>query len=236
MSSSEAGADGPAAVGAPRLLATISAVEALEQELLRRILSGDLRPGDRLREVSLAEQYGVGRYTLRAAFDRLTRRGLLQRERSRGVRVATLRPADFVEIYEARMAIEVLAARTLASARLVPDAARAALERLDQLPAEADWRLVAEADLAFHGALIDATGNRRLQRMHSDLEVEILLGMVQLGMGYATVARLAGEHRAVIDAIAAGHAGAAERAVRAHVGNAARWFAQGGPRSVPADG
>jgi DNA-binding GntR family transcriptional regulator len=228
MSSSEPARYGGAEAAGPRLLATISVVEALETELIRRLLGGDLRPGDRLREVELAEHYGVGRYTLRAAFDGLVRRGLLQRERGRGVTVAVLGPADFVEIYEARTALEVEAARTLAARRVVPDAAREALDRLDRLPADADWRLVADADLAFHRALVAATGNRRLQRMHADLEVEILLGMVQLGAGYATLPQLAEEHRALLAAIAAGRPAAAERAARSHLGDAAAWFAQGG--------
>jgi DNA-binding GntR family transcriptional regulator len=236
MSSSDPTPNGGAEAAGPRLLATISVVEALENELLRRLLSGDLRPGDRLREVELAEHYGVGRYTLRAAFDGLVRRGLLQRERGRGVSVAIFGPDDFVEIYEARMALEALAARTLAARRTVPDAAREALDRLDRLPADADWRLVVDADLAFHRALVAATGNRRLRRMHADLEVEILLGMVQLGTGYATVGRLAGEHRALLVAIAAGRAAAAERAIRTHLGDAASWFAQGAPRQTHADG
>jgi DNA-binding GntR family transcriptional regulator len=141
--------------------------------------------------------------------------------------VAVLRPDDFVEIYAVRTALEALAARTLATRRVVPDAAREALDRLDRLPAGADWRLVADADLAFHRALVAATGNRRLQRMHTDLEVEILLGMVQLGAGYASVPQLAEEHRALLAAIAAGRAAAAERAVRSHIGDAASWFGQG---------
>ncbi|HEY2790029.1 MAG TPA: GntR family transcriptional regulator [Gaiellales bacterium] len=227
MSSSDPARYGGAEAAGPRLLATISVVEALETELTRRLLGGDLRPGDRLREVELAEHYGVGRYTLRAAFDGLVRRGLLQRERGRGVTVAVLGPDDFVEIYEARMALEAQAARTLAARRAVPDAAREALDRLDRLPADADWRLVADADLGFHRALVAATGNRRLQRMHADLEVEILLGMVQLGAGYATMPKLAAEHRALLAAIAAGRPGAAERAARSHLGDAAAWFAQG---------
>jgi DNA-binding GntR family transcriptional regulator len=236
MSSSDPTPLANAEAAGPRLLATISVVEALENELTRRLLNGDLRPGDRLREVELAEHYGVGRYTLRAAFDGLVRRGLLQKERGRGVSVAIFGPADFVEIYEARMALEALVVRELATERAAPAAARGALDRLDRLPPDADWRLVVDADLAFHRALVAATGNRRLQRMHADLEVEILLGMVQLGTGYATVRRLADEHRALLAAIAAGRAAAAERAIRTHLGDAASWFAQGAPRQTGADG
>jgi DNA-binding GntR family transcriptional regulator len=211
------------------LLATVSVVEALENDLTERLLAGDLRPGDRLREVELAEHYGVGRHTLRAAFDALHRRGLLERERGRGVAVAVLTPHDLAEIYEVRSALEVLAVRTLAARRGVPDAARAALARLDELPEGADWRLVVEADFAFHQALIAATRNRRLQRMHAELQIEILLGMVELGGGYASAAKLADEHRQLVVAVETGRPTAAERAIRAHLEGAAEWLAA--PRS-----
>src|SRR5437867_11218368 len=77
-----------------RQLETVSIVEALEDELARRILDGEFTPGEHLREVELSEQYQVGRHTLRAAFDGLVRRGLLQRARNRGVFVREFTEQD----------------------------------------------------------------------------------------------------------------------------------------------
>lgn len=81
-----------------RELATISAVEALEDDLARRILDGNLTPGQHLRETGLAEEYQVGWHTLRAAFDRLVGRGLLNKQRNRGVFVRVLTGQDLAEI------------------------------------------------------------------------------------------------------------------------------------------
>ena len=69
-----------------------------------------------------------GGNTLRAAFDGLVRRGLLVKSRNRGVFVRALTAHDLAEIYELRTALEVQAARMLATAELVPEAARTALD------------------------------------------------------------------------------------------------------------
>lgn len=202
----------------------MSAVQAVEADLERRVLDGELRPGERLREVELAERYGVGRHTLRAAFDALVRRGLLQRARNRGVSVPVLSPEELTEIYELRTALEVEAFRTVARMRAVPAAAREAVARMQKLGPRSPWRLVVEADFAFHAALVAAAGNRRLERVHGELQAEILLCLAQLGGGYASPGDLADEHADLLRAVEKGTPAAAERAVRGHFGQALAWL------------
>jgi DNA-binding GntR family transcriptional regulator len=208
-----------------RHLETVSAVEALEQDLAQRVLNGELEPGERLRELELSAQYGVGRHTLRAAFDGLVRRGLLEKARNRGVSVRELDGRALAEVYEVRTALEAQAVRNLAAERAVPADAREALARLEALSDDAPWRLVVEADFDFHSALVAATGNACLRRTHGALRGEILLGLAQLGQGYASVRTLATEHRALLEAIEAGRPGAAEREIRKHLEGAATWLA-----------
>jgi DNA-binding GntR family transcriptional regulator len=195
-------------------------------ELERRVLNGEFQPGERLREVELASEYAVGRHTLRAAFDALVRRGLLEKVRNRGVSVPALTARDLVEISELRTALEAQAFRALAARAFVPPAARQAVERLDELADDAPWRLVVEADFDFHSAVVAAAGNRRLKRMHDDLKSEILLGLVQLGHGYASVSTLAEEHRQLVAAIERGDPAEAERGIRSHLERAAAWLGE----------
>jgi DNA-binding GntR family transcriptional regulator len=207
-----------------RRLETVSIVEALEDDLERRLLGGQLAPGEHLREVELAEQYSVGRHTLRAAFDGLVRRGLLERARNRGVFVRALTVRDLSEIYELRTALEVQAFRTLAVRRTVPDAAREAVARLRTLGSRSRWRRVVESDLAFHRAIVVGTGNDRLARAHEDLQSEILLCLAQLVHGYASVQQLTAEHDQLLETIEAGRPAAAEAAVRDHLERATAWL------------
>jgi len=207
-----------------RQLETVSIVEALEDELARRILDGEFAPGEHLREIELSAQYQVGRHTLRAAFDGLVRRGLLQRARNRGVFVRQFTPQDMAEIYELRTALEAQAFRTLAARRSVPEAAREAIARYRTLNSRSPRRLVVEADLAFHRAIVVATGNSRLARVHEDLQAEIELCLAQLAHSYATVRELAAQHGELLEAVESGRPAKAEAAIREHLENATAWL------------
>ena len=203
---------------------TTSRVETLEDELERRVLEGRFKPGEHLGEIALAEEFDVGRNTLRAAFDGLAGRGLLVKSRNRGVFVRALTAHDLAEIYELRTALEVQASRMLAVRRVVPAGARTALAQHHRLSANSSRRIVVEADLAFHRALVIGTGNARLTRAHKNLEVEILLCLAQLVQGYATVSQLADEHGALLEAIEKGEPSTAESVTRHHLENATSWL------------
>jgi DNA-binding GntR family transcriptional regulator len=203
-----------------------SRVETLEDELERQVLDGRFRPSEHLGEIALAEEFDVGRNTLRAAFDGLVRRGLLVKSRNRGVFVRALTAHDLTEIYELRTALEVQAARTLAGRRSVPAVARSAYAQHHRLGPRSSQRVVVEADLAFHRALVVGTGNARLTRAHKTLEIEILLCLAQLAQGYASIGQLAGEHDALLDAIERGDQTEAEAVIRRHLENATAWLVE----------
>ena len=205
---------------------TTSRVEALEESLARNILDGRFRPGEHLGEITLSAERGVGRNTLRAALDGLVRRGLVTKARNRGFFVRELTAQDLAEVYELRTAIEVQAARTLAARRSVPDAARRALAHHRGLGARAGQRVIVEADLAFHRAVVAGTGNTRLIAAHEALAGEILLCLTQLVQGYAAVGQLAGEHADLLAAIERGKPAAAEAAIRHHLENATAWLVE----------
>ena len=207
-----------------RSLATVSTVEALEADLERRVLDGEFEPGEHLGELELARRYGVGRHTLRAAFDRLARRGLLQKAPNRGVFVPVLTPRDLAEIYEVRVALEAKAFEALASRRAVPEAALEAVARLRSLTEQSPWRLVVDADFAFHTAIVSAAGNRRLKRALDDLQAEILLWLVQLKPRYGSVQKIADEHVELVRTLESGQAEAAAHAIRIHLEQALVWL------------
>ena len=205
---------------------TTSRVETLEEALAREILDGRFPPGEHLGEISLAGEHRVGRNTLRAALDGLVRRGLVTKARNRGFFVRALTAQDLAEVYEVRTAIEVQAARTLAARRFVPETARRALAHHHGLGARASQRVIVEADLAFHRAVVAGTGNTRLIDAHQALAGEILLCLTQLVQGYAAVGQLAAEHGALLAAIERGRPASAEAVIRAHLENATTWLVE----------
>jgi DNA-binding GntR family transcriptional regulator len=207
-----------------RQLGTISTAEALEQDLERRVLQGEFSRGEHLREIELSEDYGVGRHTLRAAFDRLVRRGLLVKQRNRGVSVRELTPDDLREIYELREAIEVETVRILAGRRTVPEEAQRLTEEVQGLTTRSPRAEVIERDLGFHRALVEATGNSRLLRVHEELGSEILLCLAQLVDGYTSPKQIATEHTRLLESIQRGRTQAGERAVRDDFARTRDWL------------
>jgi DNA-binding GntR family transcriptional regulator len=204
----------------------VSTAEALQLDLERRILEGELEPGRHLREIELSEHYGVGRHTLRAAFDALVRHELLARERNRGVFVRVLTAVDLTEIYELRAAIETQAFRTLALQRARPPEAEQAIASLREIGSRSPSRAAIDADLAFHSAMVVAAGNARLARVHQDLDSEIRLCLAQLVRGYASAGQIAAEHTALLDEVGNGRVQGAERAVRDHLDRALAWLVE----------
>jgi DNA-binding GntR family transcriptional regulator len=210
------------------MLPTVSAVEALATQLERRVLDGDLAAGERLREVETAAAYGVGRYTVRTAFDVLVRRGLLERTRNRGAAVRALDAVELRAVFAFRTALEVEAFRLLAAEQRVPADAREAVEQMRTLTDADPWRRLVRADLAFHTAIVAETGNRLLVGAHDDVRAEILLGLAQLGRGFTSASTLAADHQVLLDAIRSGEAAAADEAIREHLGRAGSWLQEPG--------
>src|SRR6476646_10902876 len=96
--------------------------------LRAEILSGRLGPGAELAEVALAEQLGVSRGPIREAIGRLASEGLVTVRPRRGAVVSSLSKEEFLELYQVREALELMAVK-LAVPRL-GDEDVAALEGL----------------------------------------------------------------------------------------------------------
>ncbi|MDO9439952.1 MAG: GntR family transcriptional regulator, partial [Beijerinckiaceae bacterium] len=86
------------------LLQTSSLTSVVQGELERMILSGELAPGAKLTEMTLAARLGVSRGPLREAFRMLEEAGLVRTEKNRGVFVRDIPIDEAVEIFDLRAA------------------------------------------------------------------------------------------------------------------------------------
>jgi DNA-binding GntR family transcriptional regulator len=202
-------------------LRTVSVVDAAADALRQMILDGSLEPGSRLRETDFSQRLGIARHTFRAATQILINEGLLRRLPNRGVQLTVLDGADIVDIFRLREALEIEAIRqVMADGKEIPDAALA-VERFNALDDDASWRTVVDIDMAFHRALIDATGSERINRAYAGVQAEILLCMAQLRPHYDRPDEVAAEHRELLAAIESGDIAATEALFRKHLGDAA---------------
>jgi DNA-binding GntR family transcriptional regulator len=189
-------------------------------EVLRReIVACRLAPGARLTEAELMERFGIGKASLRIALQRLIAEGFISSIPRQGYLVAPITRRDVEEVFALRLALEPMAVK--AAAGRVDRAHLEALERACRLPADGavedqiDRFLQANRD--FHMAIAEASGNRRLCRMLSEL-LDEMSRLVALGFGvYRQRPNIAEDHERLIAHLAEGDGEAAARVARRHV-------------------
>lgn len=202
-----------------QVLRTSSLTGALERELEHLILTGELKPGERLNEIQLSSRFGTSRGPLREATRSLQAKGLVDAIRNRGVFVRSISPKEALEIYDIRAALFGLAGRLLTD--LVTDAMLARLneflDEMDEIAQQRDFDLYYPLNLQFHDFLIRSTNNSMLTREYQSLVNKLHLcrarGLVQAG-GLAVSNH---EHREMIDALASGNRERAQEAFFRHV-------------------
>lgn len=205
------------------LLQAHSLTSAVQSEIERLILSGDLAPGSKLTEALLAERLGVSRGPIREAFRILEEAGLVRLEKNRGVFVRSIPLGEAMEIYDLRAMIDESVGRQLAE-RITAGQARDLRTMVEQMERVVrDGHDTSASDqyhrlnLAFHDRLVEFSGNQKLIALYRRLVKELsLFRRVNLADGRQIPVSVS-EHRAILKAITAGDADAAGRALRAHV-------------------
>src|SRR5438874_9526219 len=143
-----------------------SATETVRQMIREAIVDGRIPPGEQLREARLVEMLGISRGTVREAMRQLVQEGLVEYRMHHGAFVKSQLFEDRLDVYVAREAIEVWAARTLIAKTELPD-----LRALDEALATMQTREARQkrpteetiaADLRFHHELGRLAGSERL--------------------------------------------------------------------------
>lgn len=189
-------------------------VHRIEPQLLRErvyvavkrwIVDGILLPGERVRDIELADRLGVSRMPVREALTRLADEGFVQMAANRWTRVAPADPDDAGRIYPLVWTLEALAIR-LAAPHLGDGAVakmRKSNERLRRAIEAHDAVAASRADRELHAVYVELTGNPELIEILSSLKAKLRrLEIVYFG-GSVIAGRSADEHDELINAIAA---------------------------------
>jgi DNA-binding GntR family transcriptional regulator len=155
------------------------------------ILTGVLKPGERVVESTLASRLGVSRAPFREALWLLAHDGLVRLEPNKGAYVTHLDEDEIRDFFELREVLETHAAKKI-RARLTPEKERrlrAALAALEEAARRRDMRAFVEADHAFHRTIWRLCDNRHVE--------EVLGGVSARYFSYGLVRDLphAGEYR-----------------------------------------
>ena len=139
-----------------------SSVDIAYDELLKRIVNGDLREGEPIKGAVIARELGLSRTPVVQAISKLTSEGLLNQELNRRAIVAAGAERWFVSLHEVRILIEPAAASEAAGG-LAPETLLMLRQLAREFEAESDWDQRREAayrfDLALHTSIADHCGN-----------------------------------------------------------------------------
>lgn len=189
--------------------------------LRQAILRGELKPGERLMEIQLANKLGVSRTPVREAIRKLELEGLVLTMPRKGAEVAQITEKNLRDVLEVRRALEELAVQ-LACLRMKGtdlENLRRAQERFEQILTSDDITAVAEADVAFHDVIYMATDNQRLIHLLNNLREQMYRYRVEYLKRKECHGRLLDEHSRLIRAIEQRDAQEATRLTCQHIDN-----------------
>ena len=193
--------------------------------LRQAILRGELKPGERLMEIKLANKLGVSRTPIREAIRKLELEGLVLIIPRRGAEVAQITEKSLRDVLEVRRSLEALAVR-LACERMQVQGLQAlkhAEEDFEEVLGNDDITVVAEADVAFHDIIYMATDNQRLIQLLSNFREQMYRYRVEYLKRKECHPKLLEEPQGIIRAIENGEVETATQITCQHIDNQVEW-------------
>lgn len=189
--------------------------------LRQEILTGKMKPGERLMEIHLANKLGVSRTPIREAIRKLELEGLVIMIPRRGAEVAQITWKNLKDVLEVRRALDVLAIE-LACERMPQEGVGSlykACEAFEAATKTQDTRKIAEADVAFHDIIVVSTGNNRLIQLVNNLAEQMYRYRFEYLKDDSQHRMLVREHQEMYQSILNGDKAAAANVVKKHIDN-----------------
>ena len=191
--------------------------------LRKAILRGELKPGERLMEIQLANKLGVSRTPIREAIRKLELEGLVLMIPRKGAEVAQITEKNMQDVLEVRKALEELSVQ-LACERITPEQVeemKMAAEDFRKVLKSRDVTKIAEADVKFHDIIFAATNNQRLITLLNNLREQMYRFRVEYLKQKECYPQLLEEHDKLIALISGGEVEEACELMGCHIDNQA---------------
>lgn len=192
-----------------------STVQQVADGLTAMILSGRLKPGERLRESVLADNLQLSRNTVREAVRIVQAGGLIRHRPNHGAVVWNPTDAEIMDVYNARYYLETTAARSVSDSTNL-DEVHAAMEEFRAILRSGDPFKIVEKDLAIHSAIVGLLGSKKLRAFYQQLVTELRYFMFVLSTEkheYEDPDALEAEHQNIVTALETGDPVIAEKVV-----------------------
>ncbi|MBC6696339.1 GntR family transcriptional regulator [Terrisporobacter mayombei] len=196
------------------------------ENLRTAILEGNLKAGQRLMEVQLAEQLGVSRTPIREAIRKLELEGLVVMLPRKGAYVANMSFKDLIDVLEIRATLEGLAASLAAERRNDEDVIK--LEKVakefEEGVRNADIEVVLKKDVEFHENIFLMANNKKLYHLITSLWEQVHRFRVMYVSNNEASLSLVDEHKRILDAIKNGDCELAKKYATQHIELAEQFF------------
>lgn len=196
--------------------------EIVFETLREAIISGRLKPGERLMEVQLAEEMGVSRTPVREAIRKLELEGFVVMVPRKGAYVADISLKDIADVFEVRAALEGLAA-ALAAERITEEE----LEQLERLLVQLAEKIekndltgLIEIDTQFHEVLYRACRNAKLVQILGNLREQIQRFRATSLASPGRMKFALDEHKKIVEAVSERNVELARALAQEHIENA----------------
>ncbi|MED9902801.1 MAG: GntR family transcriptional regulator [Lachnospiraceae bacterium] len=189
--------------------------------LRQAILTGELKPGERLMEIHLANRLGVSRTPIREAIRKLELEGLVTMIPRRGAEVAQITEKSLKDVLEVRRALDALSVE-LACDRIKEEELQALSEACDAFEVATktrDPKRIAQADVALHDIIVKATNNSRLVQLVNNLSEQMYRYRFEYIKDGSTHGQLIEEHRIMFESIRRKDKETAARTAKLHIDN-----------------
>jgi DNA-binding GntR family transcriptional regulator len=192
--------------------------DRVKEYIVEAVLNGELKPGDRIVESSMARQLGVSQAPVREAIRDLVLLGFLESEPYKGTSVRSFTPEELWETYTVRAALESLAAR-LAATNLTDEDAEALQIILDEMMEAAgrqDRDTLVQLDNRFHETILKISRNKTLHQLWKSLQFGTWSIVTYRKSSYDPE-YLASRHGELLDALKAGDPEKAAHTMQHHI-------------------
>ena len=179
--------------------------DRIRRALLKRIAEGVYRPGERLKEMKLAQEFEVSQAPVREVFRELETLGVLVSRRYHGTHVKEISSQENRDVYQLRGYLEEIAVQLIPPAKL-----KKAIPSLEAL--QASMRMAAQtgdpdgfarANTQFHRSIVSIASNQTLRKVWDSLEIG-MLSRLNLQKNENKLPSLAEIHQPIVDSLKLG--------------------------------
>lgn len=182
---------------------TFSLTDEIADIIRDRILKGEYKIGEKIKENQIATELRVSRTPIREAFKQLENEGLIDYIPNRGCFAKGFTKQDIEDIFAVRKALEVLSVEWAVS-RITPEEVRELQDQSDLMEfytTRKDGRKVVEINTDFHDIIYNATGSRFMAQVLRSYKDYIEQTRKVLFYEQEYLQEIFEEHKAILDSV-----------------------------------